>query len=54
MTGPAHHQHEHAANFNRACGWGIALNVVFVGVEAIFGFYAHSLALVATGRRRND
>ncbi len=44
--------HEHAdshasANFNRAFIVGIALNTAYVLFEAIFGFLAHSLALVA-------
>ena len=42
------HAHSHApANFNRAFIVGIALNTAYVLFEAIFGFLAHSLALVA-------
>ncbi|HEV8377686.1 MAG TPA: cation diffusion facilitator family transporter [Tepidisphaeraceae bacterium] len=41
-----HHHHE-PANYNRAFGIGIALNLGFVLIEAIFGFRAHSLALLA-------
>ena len=40
--------HSHApANFNKAFVVGIALNTAYVLFEAIFGFIAHSLALVA-------
>ena len=45
-----HHDHEHnhaPKDFNRAFAWGIALNIAFVAIEAIFGTLAHSLALVA-------
>ena len=42
------HNHEHApADFGRAFAIGIALNLAFVVVEAIFGFIAGSMALVA-------
>jgi cobalt-zinc-cadmium efflux system protein len=42
------HGHDHApANHDRAFAIGVALNLGFVAVEAIFGFLAHSLALVA-------
>ncbi len=46
----AHHQHghEHAqTDFGRAFAIGIALNLGFVIVEAIYGWIAHSLALLA-------
>src|SRR6185437_2828246 len=40
--------HAHApTNFNRAFVIGIALNLAFVRVEAIYGLSAHSLALVS-------
>lgn len=40
--------HSHApANYDRAFAFGIALNTVFVLIEAGFGFAANSLALVA-------
>ena len=46
-----HHGHEHhhhpTQDFNRAVGIGILLNVVFVAVEAWFGWRADSLALLA-------
>jgi cobalt-zinc-cadmium efflux system protein len=43
-----HHHHDHgAANYNRAFGIGIALNVVYVAAEAGFGLASGSLALLA-------
>src|SRR4029077_4988852 len=48
-----HHDHSHTghshapANFNRAFIIGILLNSGFVATEAVFGFFAHSLALLA-------
>lgn len=47
--GHAHgHGHSHApASFGRAFAIGIALNSVFVAVEAIYGFFSGSMALVA-------
>jgi cobalt-zinc-cadmium efflux system protein len=51
MTAAAHshpHSHSHApASFSRAFAIGIALNVGFVVVEAIFGFAANSMALLS-------
>ena len=42
------HHHDHApAHFGRAFAIGIALNVTFVIVEAVYGHLAHSLALIA-------
>jgi cobalt-zinc-cadmium efflux system protein len=43
------HDHSHAApaNFNRAFAIGIALNLLFVGVEAFYGWRVNSLALLA-------
>ena len=42
------HGHSHApASFDRAFAVGIALNVGFVAVEAVFGFLSGSLALLA-------
>lgn len=42
------HDHSHApADFGRAFAIGIALNTVFVVVEAVFGFLYGSMALVA-------
>ena len=50
MSGHHHshdHHHGHGNTHNRAFGIGIALNVVFVAVEAYFGWRADSLALLA-------
>jgi cobalt-zinc-cadmium efflux system protein len=42
------HDHDHAvANYNRAFAIGIALNLVFVLIEASYGVLARSLALIA-------
>lgn len=42
------HAHSHTAgDFNRAFVIGVALNTAYVLFEAVFGFIAHSLALVA-------
>ena len=42
------HDHGHApANYDKAFAIGIALNVAYVIVEAVFGLLANSLALVA-------
>lgn len=46
--GAGGHSHAHApANFDRAFAVGIALNLVFVAVEAGYGLAANSLALLA-------
>ncbi len=48
MTDHAHHHHHHApASFGRAFAIGIALNGGYVVVEAIYGVFANSLALLA-------
>ena len=42
------HAHAHApASFGRAFAIGIALNVTFVLVEALFGYFSNSMALMA-------
>ncbi|GAB4216224.1 MAG: cation diffusion facilitator family transporter [Rhodoferax sp.] len=42
------HAHSHApANFNRAFAIGIALNIIFVLIEAFYGWRINSLALLA-------
>ena len=42
------HQHAHApASFDRAFAIGIGLNIVFVGIEAFYGWKINSLALLA-------
>jgi cobalt-zinc-cadmium efflux system protein len=42
----AHHHHHQAANISRAFGIGVALNIIFVVIEFVFGLYADSLALI--------
>ena len=43
-----HHGHDHGpATYNRAFGIGIALNTLFVAVEAFYGWKIDSLALLA-------
>jgi cobalt-zinc-cadmium efflux system protein len=41
------HRHSHSPNYGRAFAVGILLNSVFIGVEVIYGFLSHSLALIA-------
>jgi len=45
----AHHHghHDHGHDLSRAFAIGIALNLGFVVIEAIFGFYANSMALLS-------
>jgi cobalt-zinc-cadmium efflux system protein len=48
----SHHSHQHShehsvTNYNRVFAIGTALNVGFVIVEALFGFWTQSLALLA-------
>ncbi|MEE9412052.1 MAG: cation diffusion facilitator family transporter [Methylococcales bacterium] len=46
--GQHHGHHHHApANYSWAFAIGITLNLVYVGVEAFYGFLTHSLALIA-------
>ena len=48
MTDAAHDPHSHApASYHRAFGIGIALNTLFVAVEAFYGWKINSLALLA-------
>lgn len=47
MDGDKHHHHHQARpDYNRAFAVGVALNVVFVVIEVIFGVLANSLALI--------
>ncbi len=41
-----HHHHHHSSPMNRAFGFGVLLNLLYVGVEAGYGFLADSLALL--------
>ena len=45
--GDGHGHHHGAGGHDRAFAVGVALNVGFVAVEALYGFSAHSLALLA-------
>ncbi len=45
--GHAHHGHHAPANFGRAFAIGITLNLIFVAIEAGFGFYSNSMALLS-------
>ena len=47
MTAHQHGPHHHSQSFGRAFAIGIVLNMAFVLVEAIYGFRADSLALLA-------
>ncbi|WP_341919846.1 cation diffusion facilitator family transporter [Polaromonas sp. YR568] len=48
MSADHDHGHGHApANFNRAFAIGIVLNIVFVAIEAFYGWKINSLALLA-------
>ncbi|MGD8926288.1 MAG: cation diffusion facilitator family transporter [Thioalkalispiraceae bacterium] len=43
-----HHHHDHApTSYNRAFAIGVGLNLVFVAIEAGYGVYSGSLALIA-------
>jgi cobalt-zinc-cadmium efflux system protein len=43
-----HHNHDHSpSDYNRAFAIGVALNVIYIVVEATYGFLAGSLALLA-------
>lgn len=41
------HNHHHAANYDRAFAVGISLNILFVLIEAFYGWQADSLALLS-------
>ena len=46
--GHTHSHHHHTPqNFDRAFLIGIILNISFVAIEATFGFFSNSLALLA-------
>jgi cobalt-zinc-cadmium efflux system protein len=46
-----HHSHSHGhsptPNYGRAFAVGILLNSIFIGIEVVYGFLSHSLALIA-------
>jgi cobalt-zinc-cadmium efflux system protein len=42
------HGHGHGPkNYGRAFAWGVALNLLFVGIESLYGFLTNSLSLLA-------
>lgn len=43
----SHEHHHHTNNYNHAFALGVALNIVFVAIEAGYGIAAGSLALIA-------
>jgi len=43
----AHHHDHGPPNYNRAFAIGVALNIAFVAIEVVFGWWANSLALLA-------
>lgn len=45
--GHAHHGHHAPADFGRAFAIGITLNLIFVAIEAGFGIYSNSMALLS-------
>src|SRR5688572_18706 len=47
MSAGHSHDHQHVSDYGRAFAIGIALNLGFVVVEAIYGFLVGSMALVA-------
>lgn len=46
-SGHGHSHHHGPADYNRAFLIGIVLNTVFVAIEAVYGIFSHSLALLA-------
>jgi cobalt-zinc-cadmium efflux system protein len=46
-SGHSHHGHSHEASHGRAFVIGITLNLVFVAIEAGYGFFADSMALLS-------
>ena len=44
-----HHDHSHAPaqNFNKAFGFGIILNIIYIVVEVVYGVIINSMALLA-------
>ena len=43
----SHHEHSHSTTFGRAFAIGVALNLSFVIIEAVYGRMANSIALIA-------
>ena len=45
----SHDEHTHNLNFNKAFKWGIALNLLYIIIEMVFGYRVHSIALISDG-----
>lgn len=43
----SHHHHAHGTGYDKLFAIGIALNVTYIIVETVYGFYVNSLALLA-------
>jgi cobalt-zinc-cadmium efflux system protein len=41
------HSHRHDINLGNAFKTGITINIIFISVEALFGFFSNSMALIA-------
>lgn len=41
------HSHGHEINLTNAFKIGIALNILFIAIEVLYGFFSHSMALMA-------
>jgi len=46
QTSQHHHHHHETPDYNRAFAVGVALNIIFVGIEVFYGLIADSLALI--------
>lgn len=42
-----HHSHRHDINLGNTFKAGITINIIFITVEALFGFFSNSMALIA-------
>jgi cobalt-zinc-cadmium efflux system protein len=47
MAHDHHHDHHCPSSYNRAFAIGVSLNIAFVAIEAVGGFWSHSMALLA-------
>lgn len=45
--GHTHHHHHAPKNYNSAFAIGVVLNTLFVIIEGVYGYFSHSLALMA-------
>ena len=46
-TGHGHGHHHGPADYGRAFAIGVTLNLAFVGIEVVYGLFAHSLSLLS-------